>query len=324
VRKTDLSEETFSQLWWSRHPLVVQGLQESLQLRWTPEFFVEQFGETKCEVEDCETGNVTVRTIAQFYALQALRFRRENVADQIISQDWPPQDRFREMFPQLQEEFERVVPMPAYTTPIGTMNLAAHFPENSVVPDLGPKLYIASGSTLDEDHSGSTRLHLDLSDAVNILTYASLTPEGLPGFALWHIFAPEDSVRIRAYLRQRVQGCNDAVGDPIHNQQTYLTPRMLRDLEEHYSVRPYTIRQYVGDAIFIPAGCAHQVSNQANCIKIACDFISPQSLAMCEKLSVEFREQRLAKHWPLDVIPFGPLLYYIWVCTSRISTTVAT
>ena len=115
------------------------------------------------------------------------------------------------------------------------------------------------GSILDEDHAGSTRLHLDLSDAVNILTYASKTPEGLPGYALWHIFAPEDSVRIRAYLRQHSQKCNNAVGDPIHNQQTYLTPRMLCDLKDHHSVRPYTIRQYVGDAVFIPAGCAHQV-----------------------------------------------------------------
>ncbi|KAI0735948.1 hypothetical protein C8Q76DRAFT_611649, partial [Earliella scabrosa] len=319
--KADLSQETFSQLWWARKPLVIKGLQESFQLRWTPEFFVEQFGETPCEVEDCETGDVSVRTIADFYTL----FRQTSGPSpgSFKLKDWPPQDRFCEMFPQLQEEFERVVPMPAYTTPIGTMNIAAHFPENSVVPDLGPKLYIALGSILDEDHAGSTRLHLDLSDAVNILTYASKTPEGLPGYALWHIFAPEDSVRIRAYLRQHSQKCNNAVGDPIHNQQTYLTPRMLCDLKDHHSVRPYTIRQYVGDAVFIPAGCAHQVSNQANCIKIACDFISPQSLAMCERLSVEFRQQRLAKHWPPDVIPFAPLLYYTWICTSRLTTTVA-
>jgi lysine-specific demethylase 3 len=31
--------------------------------------------------------------------------------------------------------------------------------------------------------------------------------------------------------------------------------------------------------VFIPAGCAHQVCNLADCIKIALDFVSTRQLA---------------------------------------------
>lgn len=159
---------------------------------------------------------------------------------------------------------------------MGVYNLVAHFPENAIAPDLGivpvnptarlsfdgafsgPKMYNSLSSIFDDHHAGSTRLHLDLSDAVNIMAYASKTADDSPGFAIWHIFAPEDSDRIRVYLRSRKEH-GLIVGDPIHNQDDYLTPRMLAELKDEYMVRPYYIRQYVGDAVFIPAGCAHQV-----------------------------------------------------------------
>ena len=41
------------------------------------------------------------------------------------------------MFPQLHEDFERVIPLPEYTTSSGAKNLAAHFPLNQFTPDLG-------------------------------------------------------------------------------------------------------------------------------------------------------------------------------------------
>ncbi|KAI0715183.1 hypothetical protein C8Q76DRAFT_768217 [Earliella scabrosa] len=295
LRAAQLTEAKFSSILRDHRPLVVTGMQEYFQLRWTPQWFIEQFGDVLCDVEDCETGTLSSQTILQFFSL----FGQAN--------------HIKDVFPQLQEEFERLVPLPAYTTPTGTRNLAAHFPENSVQPDLGPKLYCALGSVVDDVHSGSTRLHLDMSDAVNILTYASTTYDGSAGHATWHIFAPEDSKSIRAFLRARHDARD---GDPIHNQEYYLTPSMLRELEAQYSVRPYTIRQRVGQAVFIPAGCAHQVANLADCVKIACDFISQESVSICQILSAEFRLQRLARRWPSDVIPFASMLYYTWTSTT--------
>ena len=49
------------------------------------------------------------------------------------------------MFPQLYEDFERIVPMPEFTTSTGANNLAAHFPLNSIAPDLGVFLLAVPG-----------------------------------------------------------------------------------------------------------------------------------------------------------------------------------
>lgn len=46
----------------------------------------------------------------------------------------------------------------------------------------------------------------------------------------------------------------------------------------------------MGDAIFIPAGAAHQVQNIFNCIKVALDFVSPENVTQCFKLTKEFRK----------------------------------
>ena len=118
-------------------------------------------------------------------------------------------------------------------------------------------MYNAFASTFDETHAGSTRLHLDMSDAVNLMVYAAKARDGSAGYALWHIFAPEDTIHLRMYLSQKRSPRQR--GDPIHNQEYYLTPSMLDELYSQHKVRPYVIRQYLGQAIFIPAGCAHQV-----------------------------------------------------------------
>ena len=118
-------------------------------------------------------------------------------------------------------------------------------------------MYNALASTFDETHAGSTRLHLDMSDAVNLLVHAGKALDGSAGHALWHIFAPDDTCHIRAYLNQK-KSCHSR-GDPIHNQEYFLTPSMLNELSSQYAVHPYVIRQYVGQAVFILAGCTHQV-----------------------------------------------------------------
>jgi len=47
--------------------------------------------------------------------------------------------------------------------------------------------------------------------------------------------------------------------DPIHDQSWYLDERLRERLLREHGVRGYTILQCLGDAVFIPAGAAHQV-----------------------------------------------------------------
>ncbi|KAG6914222.1 hypothetical protein DXG01_001676, partial [Tephrocybe rancida] len=222
--------------------------------------------------------------------------------------DWPPSTDFRKAFPELWDDFARVVPVPSYVRRDGVMNLASHFPEGAVGPDIGPKMYNAMATTLSAGSKGSTRLHMDMADAVNIMTYASPAPNGGPGCAAWDLFRAEDSDKLRAYLASRnTQGVSGGAAqkdwtanDPIHGQQFYLDEEMRVELWEIWGVMSYRFYQRPGEAVFIPAGCAHQVANLADCIKVAVDFVSPENVERCERLTREFREQNQRKMWKED------------------------
>ena len=58
-------------------------------------------------------------------------------------------------------------------------------------------------------------------------------------------------------------------------------------------------------------------------IKIACDFLSIESLAASSQLIHEFRKQRLVHRWPEDVLQFETSLWHAWNSLSCLSTITA-
>ncbi|KAK8519035.1 hypothetical protein V6N13_017716 [Hibiscus sabdariffa] len=120
--------------------------------------------------------------------------------------------------------------------------------------------------------------------------------EAHEGGAIWDIFRKEDVPKLQDYLRKHfgefryVHCCPvSQVLHPIHDQSFYLTMEHKAQLKQEYGIEPWTFIQKLGEAVFIPAGCPHQVRNIKSCIKVALDFVSPENIGECVRLTEEFR-----------------------------------
>lgn len=325
----------FRECWKQGQPVLVSGIHKRLKTElWRPEAFSEEFGDQDVDLVNCRNcaiiSDVKVRDFWDGFQVIGKRLQDNEGNPMVLKlKDWPPGEDFRDMMPTRFDDLMDNLPLPEYTKRDGRLNLAARLPNFFVRPDLGPKMYNAYGLTSTEDRKvGTTNLHLDVSDAVNVMVYVGI-PQGddqseqeadlsgrteviatieegdvdemtkrrvyegkdKPG-ALWHIYAAKDAEKIRELLRKvgEEQGQeNPADHDPIHDQSWYLDQVLRRRLYEEYGVQGWAIVQFLGDAVFIPAGAPHQVHNLYSCIKVAEDFVSPEHVRHCFRLTQEFR-----------------------------------
>ncbi|CAL5067670.1 unnamed protein product [Urochloa decumbens] len=116
------------------------------------------------------------------------------------------------------------------------------------------------------------------------------------GSALWDIFRREDVGELQQYLKKHAEEFRDCnyepviqVDHPIHDSCFYLTNEHKRKLKEEYGIEPWTFEQKLGEAVFVPAGCPYQVRNLKSCVKVALEFVSPENMRECIRLTEEFR-----------------------------------
>ncbi|XP_042547866.1 lysine-specific demethylase 3B isoform X4 [Dipodomys spectabilis] len=317
----------FRECWKQGQPVLVSGVHKKLKSElWKPEAFSQEFGDQDVDLVNCRNcaiiSDVKVRDFWDGFEIICKRLRSEDGQPMVLKlKDWPPGEDFRDMMPTRFEDLMENLPLPEYTKRDGRLNLASRLPSYFVRPDLGPKMYNAYGLITAEDRRvGTTNLHLDVSDAVNVMVYVGIPiGEGAhdeevlktidegdadevtkqrihdgkekPG-ALWHIYAAKDAEKIRELLRKvgEEQGQeNPPDHDPIHDQSWYLDQTLRKRLYDEYGVQGWAIVQFLGDAVFIPAGAPHQVHNLYSCIKVAEDFVSPEHVKHCFRLTQEFR-----------------------------------
>ncbi|KAA8515539.1 hypothetical protein F0562_018850 [Nyssa sinensis] len=363
----------FQRHWANGEPVIVQhALEQTTGLSWEPMVFwralCENLDSKMSEVKaiDCLAGCEVEINSRKFFKGYTEGRRYDNFWPEMLKlKDWPPSDKFEDLLPRHCDEFIKALPFQEYTDPrAGFLNLAVKLPPGVLKPDLGPKTYIAYGIAQELGRGDSvTKLHCDMSDAVNILTHTaevvlndeqrsaierlkekhraqdererldqsnqivtiskqpsetsevagisvdeheqqftslSSLPEGTTektGGALWDIFRREDVPKLEEYLRKhsrefRHTYCSpvEQVVHPIHDQSFYLTLAHKRKLREEFGIEPWTFEQHLGEAVFIPAGCPHQVRNLRSCTKVAVDFVSPENVHECLRLTEEFRQ----------------------------------
>ncbi|XP_062088289.1 lysine-specific demethylase JMJ26 [Humulus lupulus] len=348
----------FQKHWANGKPVIVRNvLEQASGLSWEPMVMWRALSENPgaeagtnyldVKAIDCLTGcEVEINTRQFFEGYTEGRTYYNLWPEMLKLKDWPPSDKFENLLPRHGEEFISALPFKEYTDPrAGILNLAVKLPTGVLKPDLGPKTYIAYGIEEELGRGDSvTKLHCDMSDAVNILTHTAevdLTTqqrlsisrlkrlhmqqdvkEGIKssmnhieeqtqemilnevkhssktdGGALWDIFRREDVPKLEAFLRKHSKhfrhtyGCPvKRVDHPIHDQSFYLSSEHKRTLKEEYGIEPWTFEQQVGEAVFIPAGCPHQVRNLKSCTKVAADFVSPENVGECLRLTEEFRQ----------------------------------
>ncbi|XP_054708176.1 probable JmjC domain-containing histone demethylation protein 2C isoform X2 [Uloborus diversus] len=317
--------QLFQEQWKRGQPVIVADVSRNLDPSiWTPESFLEEFGDYKCDFINCACGtllpNQPMRKFWEGFENTNKRMKGEDGAALTLKLvDWPPNDEFSELLPSRYDNLMKALPLPQYTHRDGIFNMASRLPDCFVQPDLGPKMYNSYGlsSSLGK---GSTNLHLDVSDAVNVLAYVSCAPDvkdELPEYmkaledsgcdnlmklrvkekgskpgAIWHVFNARDADKIRDFLNKVSEERGVKLNphhDPLHNQGWYLDEKLRARLYKEYGVEPYTIAQCYGDALFIPAGSPHQIQDLYSCVKVSEDFVSPESIGHSFFLTQEIR-----------------------------------
>ncbi|GAU18062.1 hypothetical protein TSUD_51730 [Trifolium subterraneum] len=367
-RAVDLHNEDlrhFQWHWSKGEPVIVSNVLECTSgLSWEPLVMRRAFcqrGTAKnksapldAKAIDCSDWSEGDINIHQFFnGYTNGRLDRHGWPQVLKLKDWPSSKFFEESLPRHFAEFISSLPFKEYTSPFkGVLNLAVKLPDGVQKPDMGPKTYIAYGFDQELGRGDSvTKLHYDMSDAVNVLTHIAkvelksdntgattkLTKKHLKqdkrelhiygdnqDGALWDIFRREDVPKLEEYLKKHFREfshvhCSPSMQNivlgalfsllsqfivpsvflpawqhpvihPIHDQTSYLTSEHKRKLKDEYGIEPWTFIQKLGDAVFIPAGCPHQVRNLKSCIKLGFDFVSPESVGECFRLTEEFRQ----------------------------------
>ncbi|XP_072997167.1 E3 ubiquitin-protein ligase JMJ24 isoform X2 [Typha latifolia] len=112
---------------------------------------------------------------------------------------------------------------------------------------------------------------------------------------IWDVFRRQDVPKLNEYLR----ACSNdlattnhlahAVVHPVYDQTVILDKDQKRILKEEYKIEPWTFKQHVGEAVFIPAGCPFQIKNIQSSVQLVLDFLSPESLGESARMAQEIR-----------------------------------
>jgi lysine-specific demethylase 3 len=221
----------FEEEWNNQRPILIRNLHKNLtESIWSPKSFNKDFGHLHVDLINCRNRKLVPDVSMQdfwtgFSDLQSgMRCEKTDQPLILKLKDWPTSADFKQLLPTRFDDLMKNLPMRKYSHRDGAFNMASNLPAYFSTPDLGPKMYIAY-SSIDTPRAGTTNLHVDISDAVNLLIYVSTqeddkakvlkiledtkcSEEQIKRFgkgekigAIWHLFRPRDADKIRSYFQ---------------------------------------------------------------------------------------------------------------------------
>ena len=82
---------------------------------------------------------------------------------------------------------------------------------------------------------------------------------------------------------------------------------------------PYKVLQRLGDALLVPAGCAHQVRHLRSSIHVAAGFVAPEHVSHSVRLTEQLRQLPLGHPRRVDELGVrAVLLHAAWACIGTL------
>ncbi|XP_019401699.1 PREDICTED: lysine-specific demethylase hairless isoform X2 [Crocodylus porosus] len=315
----------FQEHWRQGQPVLVSGLQKMLDGKlWGPESFCRERGEQEGRVLDLRApagrAQISSKDFWDGFASSATCLHPEHSEGSLLRLD----SSLGDMEPCRAETLHASWPLLEYCGPDGMLNLVSYLPDGQGRLWLRPRLCAAYGAMPGDRAVGTKNLTVQATDSIHVLVHVGAAPpdwpaarqeillwveeDGLDGAlkerlwdtslqpgALWHIFRAEDADRIRGFLQEQVGEDPEEAGEGQLDPNSplwscYLGPSLRRKLREEYGVSSWTLLQFLGDAVLVPAGAPHQVQSLSSTITVEQRFLSPENAARSAQLAA----------WPTD------------------------
>ncbi|KAH6910760.1 hypothetical protein BKA70DRAFT_1147013 [Coprinopsis sp. MPI-PUGE-AT-0042] len=289
---------TFHNLWIARNSFVVTGLE--CGTIWSPAALRNHLPSVSCSLCTNQWDAEKPKEVSIEKFLSSFGTARKDYSG-LLLKDWPHNENLKRLFPEGFGQLDKILPLAEYVSRQGVYNLASHFPDGVDPPDIGPKLHCSRSAKGKQ--KCKVPLHMAPADTMDLMVWKAEKP------ATWDVFHPSDSDKLREFLYSKGKHLDGE--DPIHSLAYYLNDHEICQLSEKFGVRPFRIHQAAGDAIFLPAGSAFQISNESDCINLCYDFVSPESIVPCAQLVREYREQSRLKE-KADVLQLDEMMWFAW------------
>ncbi|XP_061871849.1 lysine-specific demethylase hairless [Colius striatus] len=297
------SYKLFQEHWRQGQPVLVSGLQKRLEGRlWGPESFCPAGGEQAVEVVNLRAPSSRIRMSSQEFwdgfAAGTASLEPERGGRDLLKLE----SGFGDMELCRTANLNASLPLPEYCGPTGRLNLATYLQGQWARRWLRPRVCVAYGVHPQDQTIGTKNLTVEAADSISVLVHAvpaarqdlllqadadsmempmkeRLWDTGSRPGALWHIFRAEDAGRIQDFLQK---ACKDQGQEGVARAEypsCYLDLSLRRRLRQESGVTGWTLLQFLGDAVLVPAGAPHQVQTLTSTISVEQRFLSPENAA---------------------------------------------